>query len=201
MPNLPNLLRRIDAGRHFAGPAAVSLLALALCAWAPAARAGAPTTFGARAGLELATAAAQSWTPDAVLIYLENDEAVDALGAAARWGYLFYSPSSQKARVYSIREGRILVAENLEMKFEAPPVAAGWIDSGAAIEVAERGAGRAFRQQHGGRLGTMLLMRGAFDDIHPDRTTWTLVYTAPHEPSLFVVVDAAEGKVRKTWRG
>jgi len=47
----------------------------------------------------------------------------------------------------------------------------------------------------------MLLMRGAFDDTSPDRTSWTLVYTAPHAPSLFVVVDAAEGKVRRTWRG
>jgi hypothetical protein len=47
----------------------------------------------------------------------------------------------------------------------------------------------------------MLLMRGAFDAENPNRTTWLLVYTTPDAPSLFVVVDAADGKVRRTWRG
>jgi hypothetical protein len=79
-------------------------------------------------------------------------------------------------------------------------VAAGWIDSGAAIAVAEHEAGRTF-QKNGGRLSSMLLMRGAFDESDPDRTTWTLVYTSPNAPSLYVVIDAAEGKVRRTWRG
>lgn len=188
--------------RSAATPVAALLLALALFgAHAPVAAAGTHPPVAARAGLELATAAARSWSTDAVLIYLENDEDVDASGAAARWGYLFYSPSAQRSRVYSVRDGRILVAENLEMKFEAPPIATGWIDSGGAIAAAEREAGRVFKQQQGGHLSSMLLMRGAFDEVTPDRTTWMLVYTAPNQPSLFVVVDAAEGKVRRTWRG
>ena len=58
-----------------------------------------------------------------------------------------------------------------------------------------------FREKHGGRLATMLLMRGAFHDGDPDRTTWTVVYTSPSAPSLWVVVDAADGSVRRTWRG
>ncbi len=189
--------RRFDTLRAFA--AALALATLGLCA--PRLGTAARASVGARAGLEIATAAAKSWSPDAVLVYLENDEDLDAQGAATRWGYLFYSSSTQKARAYSVRDGRILVAENLGMKFEAPPVAAGWIDSGTAIEAAEREVGRAFKQQSGGRLTTMLLMRGAFDDTNPDRTTWTLIYTVPNAPSLFVVVDAAEGKVRRTWKG
>ena len=180
---------------------AIAIAATLALACAGAAHAGGHAAFAARAGLDLATAAARSWAADASLIYLENDEDVDASGAAERWGYLYYSPAAQRCRAYSVRDGRILEAENLEMKFEAPPVADGWIDSGTAIEVAERGAGHAFKQQHGGRLSTMLLMRGAFDETTPDRTTWTLVYTAPNQPSLFVVVDASEGKVRRTWRG
>jgi hypothetical protein len=47
----------------------------------------------------------------------------------------------------------------------------------------------------------MLLMRGAFQDKDPDQTTWTLIYTSPSAPSLFVVVDATAAKVRRTWRG
>jgi hypothetical protein len=47
----------------------------------------------------------------------------------------------------------------------------------------------------------MLLTRGIFHDGDPNRTTWTVVYTAPGKPSLFVVVDARTGDVRRTWRG
>jgi hypothetical protein len=160
-----------------------------------------PDPVQARAGLELALAASYTWAADAFLAYVENDEPVDAGGAARRWGYLFYSPSLDKARGYSVRGGRIVVAEDLPLKFEAPPISSGWIDSGRALEAAERAAGRAFRQRHQGALATMLLLRGAFQDNDPDATTWTLVYTAPNAAPLFVVVDAEGGKVRRTWRG
>ncbi|HYM82496.1 MAG TPA: hypothetical protein VEY91_13925 [Candidatus Limnocylindria bacterium] len=163
--------------------------------------AGERVPFAARGGLEIASEAALTWSTDATLIYVENDEAIDERGAAPRWGYLFYSPASRKARGYSVRNGKILVAENLEMRFEAPPLAADWIDSGAALEAAEEKVGRAFRRNHQGQLSTMLLIRGAFNEGDPDRTTWTLVYTSPTAPSLFVVVDAVDRKVRRTWRG
>jgi hypothetical protein len=178
---------------------AVGLMLLASCV-APVA-AGERVPFAARAGLDLAADAAQSWAADAALVYLENDEPLDGAGAAGRWGYLFYSPGLEKSRVYSLRQGKIVTAEYLEMRFEAPPLASDWIDSDAALAAAERGGGREFREKHAGRLATMLLMRGAFADDDPDRTTWTLVYAAPDGPSLFIVVDASDGKVRRTWRG
>ncbi len=181
------------------GATALALLLTLACVRPTLAADDAPV--GARAGLEIATAAAQSWASDAVLVYLENDETLTPGGAAPRWGYLFYSASGQRARGYSVREGRLVTASNLDMKFEAPPVAAGWIDSDAAIAAAANEAGKVFKQQPGCLLSSMLLMRGAFDEEHPDRTTWTLVYTAPNQPSLFVVVDAAAAKVRRTWRG
>jgi hypothetical protein len=186
---------RVGAARR----AAAGLLALSLLA-APV-RAAEPPPFAARAGLDIASAAAQAWSSDAVLVYVENDEAVDDAGAAARWGYLFYSGALEKARGYSVRNGRILVAEDLPMKFEAPPLAGDWMDSGAALQAAERGAGGEFRSKERGRLSTMLLMRGAFAEGDPDETTWTLIYTSPDASSLFVVVDASGGKVRRTWRG
>lgn len=176
---------------------------LAAClglAAAPAAAAPKPP-FEARAGLDLATAAAAAWASDAYLVYVENDEDLDAAGAAERWGYLFFSPALDRSRGYSVRDGKIAAAEDLAMKFEAPPVDAGWIDSGAALALAEKKAGLEFRSEHGGTLATMLLMRGAFSGGDPDETTWTLIYHSPDAPSLFVVIDAAEGKVRRTWRG
>lgn len=155
----------------------------------------------ARAGLEVASAAAQAWSGDATLVYVENDEALEA-GASPRWSYLFHSAANDRARVWSVSGGRIVAAENLDMRFDAPPVAAGWLDSGAALDAAERGGGAEFRNaNHGARVETMLLMRGAFSEGDPDATTWTLVYRASGEPALFVVVSAADGRVQRTWRG
>jgi hypothetical protein len=47
----------------------------------------------------------------------------------------------------------------------------------------------------------MLLIRGAFHEKNPDRSTWTVVYTSDTEPNLLVVVDAEEGKVVRQWKG
>lgn len=182
------------------GPAVV----FAALAWAVApgaAHAKDHELFRARAGMEVAEAAAKSWASDAFLVYIENDEAVDAQGAATRWGYLFYSPALDKSRAYSIRDGKILVAEYLDKKFEAPPLAANWIDSDAALQAAAHVVDREFRHAAPGELRTMLLMRGAFQDEDPDQTTWTLIYGSQGVPPLFVVVDAVQGKVRRTWRG
>ena len=189
------------AARRFAGLrwTAPALLATALVAGPGGARERVP--FEARAGLDLARAAAQSWSPDAVLIYIENDEPLDAAGAAPRWGYLFHSAERDQGRAYSVREGRILEAENLQMKFEAPPVGGEWMDSGAALVVARREAGDEFCRRHSGQLSTMLLMRGAFQDEDLQSAAWTLIFTAPDTPSLFVMVDADDGRVRRTWRG
>jgi len=156
--------------------------------------------FAARAGLALATSAATAWAGDAYLVYVENDEPLGADGAAPRWGYLFHSPTLDRSRAWSLAGGRIVTAENLPMAFDAPPVAGGWIDSDAARRAGEAAA-QEYCRKEGGTLSTMLLLRGAFDDADPDATTWTLVFTAPKAPSLFVMVDAATGKVRRTWRG
>jgi len=185
--------------RHGWRSLALGLIALALLV-SPVV-AGKKPPFKARGGLAIAHSAARAWANDAILVYIENDEVVDSTGSAERWGYLYYSPGMAESRVYSVREGKILVAEFLEMKFDAPPVAPDWIDSGQAYAVAEEMAGRSFRQLNQGKLDTMLLMRGAFYSGDPDQTTWTLIYTSPSAPSLFVVVDAKDGKVRRTWRG
>ena len=176
-------------------------LLVALLVAAPGARAGDPPAFDARGGMELAADAARSWAPDAYLTYVENDDDLDPQGAAVRWGYLFYSPSLDQSRAYSVRGGKIVTAENLDMKFEAPALATGWIDSDRALAAAEASVGSAFRTKYQGRLTTMLLMRGAFQEGDPDETTWTLVYTSPSAPALFVMVDATGAKVRRTWRG
>ena len=135
------------------------------------------------------------------MVYVENDESLSVNGRSDRWGYVFLSPASKRARVYSVRTGEIVLAEFLDFDLEAPALPETWIDSAQAVAVAEDKAGASFRKKALGAVGTALLMRGAFDEKKPDVTTWTVVYTAPGQPSLFVVVDAANGKVLRTWRG
>lgn len=163
--------------------------------------AGDAQPFSARAGLDVATDAAQTWAPDAQLIYLENDEQVTGFGTADRWGYLYFSKAKQKTRGYSVKNGKILQAFDLGFDFDAPPLPDQWVDSETALAAAEKSAGQKYRRDHKGRLATMLLIRGAFDQESPDASTWTLLYTSETEPALFVVVDAAEGKVVRKWRG
>ena len=187
------------------GPGVTAVAALAVllgvALGASRASAGKRGPFAARAGLEFAEAAARVWAQDASLVYLENDDDVGASGVAPCWGYLFYSPGRNQARAYSVGDGRIVAAEDPGMKFDAPPVAAQWIDSEAALAAADEHGGREYCRAHAGRVGTMLLTRGTFESGTPDLTTWTVVYTSPAAPSLFVVVDAAQGRFCRTWRG
>ncbi|MFN8588640.1 MAG: hypothetical protein U0704_12675 [Candidatus Eisenbacteria bacterium] len=155
----------------------------------------------ARAALEPAVAAARSWAADAELVYLENDEPLGATGAAPRWSFLWYSPALEASRVYSVRDGRVVVAEKFELKFAAPPLGESWLDSDAALAVADERARSLLRDAPGLHVAHMLLGRGAFQPGQADLTTWTIVYEAEGEPSLFVVVDAASGRVCRTWRG
>lgn len=160
-----------------------------------------PIPFSPREALGLVEDAALAWEPDARLVYLENDEALTGAGESKRWGYLFYSPTTDQARGYSVRSGKIVAASDLQFEFDAPPLPGIWIDADVALAAAEKKAGARYREEFGGEVTTLLLVRGGFDEKKPDITTWTVIYTSPAAPSLFVLVDAVEGKVKKTWRG
>jgi hypothetical protein len=195
---------RIRSTRVFpaaALPRAIACTLVVLALASPAVRAADRVPVQARAGLDLATAAARVWSPDAALVYLENDEPLDTHGAAERWGYLFYSATLEKSRGYSVRAGKIVVAEDLPLKLEAPPVQGDWIDSGTAYRLSDEGPARRYCFEHDGRLKTMLLMRGAIQEDDPNQTTWMLVYNAPNLPALFVVLAASDGRVLRTWKG
>ena len=184
--------------RGFTGPAALAAL-MAVFAFSGAGQAGDRPPGQAREGLRLAQEAAFAWAHDAHLAYLENDEPLSESGAAARWGYLFYAPSRDAARGYSVEGGKIVQATDLSVRFEAPPISDSWIDSQAALAAARQAL-------RGNRAGdgppsTMLLMRGAFDEKEPDRTCGLICYRAPGSPSLFVVVDAGSGSFVRTWKG
>jgi len=170
------------------------------CACAGGVIAGELPQTQARDALPLVQEAALAWAHDAHLAYLENDEALTASGASARWGYLFYAPSRDAARAYSVEDGKIIQALDLTVRFDAPPISSRWIDSQAALAAAQQAMERE-REQYGAVPSTMLLMRGAFDEKEPDRTCWLVCFRAQALPSLYIVVDASTGSIVRTWRG
>jgi hypothetical protein len=158
-------------------------------------------TVTARAGLEQAFDAARTWSQDAFLIYVENDEPLAALGNATRWGYLFHSPSRGVSRGYSIQNGEIEAAQDLGFAFDSPPLPGTWVDSTDAFEAAESEAGREYRERTGGQAASIFLVGGLLHPKNPEAATWAVFYTSATEPSLWVVVDADTGDVVRTWRG
>ena len=180
-------------------PAAAATLALGLLLAATAA--AEERGVDVRDVLDLAQDAARAWADDARLVYLENDEPVDARGRSARWGLLYWSAVRDEARAYSLREDEVQRAEDLGFDFAPPALAADWIDSEQARLHADEAGGSAFVRDHGGRLRTMLLVRGVLHLDDPERTTWTCVYDAPSQPSLWIVLDATNGEVLRRWKG
>lgn len=171
------------------------------CLVTSAAHAGDVAPYTARSGQALAAEAALAWSDDANLIWVENDEALSDDGSSPRWSYLFYSAHRDAARSYSIRDGKVAVAQDLSFSFPAPPVEGEWIDSSRALAIAESGHGAKFRAEQAGRLRSMLLLRGLLYQEAPDAVTWAIVYESADAPGLWVVIDATSGKVVRTWRG
>jgi len=172
-----------------------------LLGWVAAIDAGQRLPVSARNGLDLAEDSARNWAEDSVLVYLENDADVDGSGSASRWGYLFYSATLDRWRAYSLSQDKVEEAGDLGFAFDAPPLETNWIDSDHAFSAAEGAGGRSYRKDNDGLLRSMLLIRGAFGEDDPNRTTWTLVYDSATAPSLFVVVDARNGDVVRAWKG
>jgi hypothetical protein len=163
--------------------------------------AGDAPSVTARSGEDLARAAAETWAPDARLIYVENDENLGPAGRSQRWGYLFHSSTEDGSRAYSVRGEKILHAADLGFTFDAPPLPAEWIDSESALAAAEAKGGSEFRTEHGAEIRSMFLVRGLFHPDDPDASTWAVVYDSPSAPGLWILVDAETGKVVKKWRG
>jgi len=170
-----------------------SLVALAF--WAPAGTALA-ADVAARSGVELVSAAADAWADDARLVWIENDTALDAEGRAAQWGYLYYSPEKHAMRSWSVRDAQIVAAVDHTVSAEAPALDADWQDSGEIVARAWNEGGREFCAT-GGTLAHLVLVRGVF----APEPAWCAVFDRGAGPSLYVLLDAKSGAVKKRWRG
>jgi hypothetical protein len=159
---------------------------------------GAATLAGAataRDGVALSASAADAWADDARLVWVENDTAVDALGQAEAWGYLYYSPGKHAMRSWSVREQRIVAAVDQAVVAEAPAVEPDWKDSGEIAAAALRAAADELGPQ--AALDDLLLVRGVF----APGTAWVAVFASQGGPRLFLLFDAKSGDLQRKWRG
>jgi hypothetical protein len=150
----------------------------------------------ARAGMQLAAAAADAWADDARLVWIENDTPIDPQGDAAAWGYLYYSASLHAMRSWSIKAGEIVHAEDQAVIAAAPPIAIEWQDSDAMAGVAWRELGSEI-QASGAALENLVLARGVF----AEETAWVAVFAVGDAPRHFLLFDAKSGGFIKRWRG
>lgn len=149
----------------------------------------------ARGNLMVAMTAADSWADDARLVWIENDSPLQRDGSAIAWGYLFYSAANGSMRSYSIRDGKIRLAEDHAVTTAAPSVEQAWKDS---PEVAPQAWKRAQEYcAEGCELETMLLVSGVFHS----GVTWVAVFSSGQGPRLHVVVDASSGGFLRRWKG
>jgi hypothetical protein len=158
----------------------------------PAPAAAQPVT--ARAGMELATAAADAWADDARLVWVENDAPIDGTGHADAWGYLYYSREKHAMRSWSVRDARIVAAVDHTVSAEAPALDAGWKDSS---EIATRAFAARGSQPALATLQSLVLVRGVF----APGAAWVAVFDDGPGPKLHVLLDAASGNLLKRWRG
>jgi hypothetical protein len=155
---------------------------------------GSDTLRSARGCLDVALRAADAWADDAQLVWVENDAPVDAEGRADAWGFLFFSPEQGAMRSYSVREGILALADDHAVTAPAPALET-WVDSG---DIARRAWERADEKcESGCALETLLVVRGVFSH----ETTWVAVFQPASGPRLFVVMNAADGKLIRDWRG
>lgn len=150
----------------------------------------------ARTGVTLAAAAADAWADDARLVWIENDTPIDTEGRAAQWGYLYYSRAKHAMRSWSVRDAQIVAAVDHTVSAEAPALDADWQDSSAIAPRAWDEGGREFCAA-GGTLVRLVLVCGVF----APEPAWCAVFDRAEGPSLYVLLDAKSGEVKKRWRG
>lgn len=111
----------------------ITLLFVALAAWPLSAEAAGQT---AKAGLAQATAEAQKWQKDAVLVNVSTLQA-NADGTAAKWGYMYYSSKAKQGYTVDIKGGKVV--ETLEVRPHiTDAVSKEFVDSDKAMAEAKK---------------------------------------------------------------
>lgn len=112
-----------------------SLITLMLVAFIALPLSGMAGGMTAKAGLKDATAEAQKWQKDAVLVNVSTLQ-VNSDGTAAKWGYMYYSAKAKKGYTVDVKDGKIV--ETLEVNPYIKDAVGEFVDSDKAMQEAKK---------------------------------------------------------------
>lgn len=151
--------------------------------------------------LSVVEARARKWGPRTALVaVLAWGEDVDPAGTCAAWGYLFARPYADSSMILVGADSIIVQAHYVPVLPAKEPLPLGWVDSPAAVTLAEENGGQAFRAAHPRAWCAATLARG-WIEAHPHQPAWVVSYRTPESgAALEVAIDAFSGRILTTVR-
>ncbi len=143
-----------------------------------------------------AEALATAWHPDAALRYmLGAGEEMHIAGETMVWTYLFESSMDDSLLMVAVTLGFPVGLEVSDTLSILDPLPDNWIDSDAAVAVAEANGGGDFRQNTGSDLIIAAAGRGLYL-LELQRAVWMFTYsdTTTFLTTIVVYVDAVSGE-------
>ena len=139
---------------------------------------------------------AQSWAPDSKLwgIYSHMSN-VDSVGRAEMWMFIYYSSSLDSLHAVAVW-GKLPIFEG-PTGWTAPDTTtlpSGWLDSDAAIAVAENQGGTTYRNSNQDVFVQASLLHWYYGP-NPDLTIWRFFYTSSTTDTLEFLVNALTGTI------
>ena len=162
--------------------------------------------FTARANVQLARDIAGSYAADQQLMNvmaLQGPDLWEAYpdGRADMWRYTFYSASERLTTVVAIDPINVYVDTDEETTYDGEPLPEPFVDTDAAVEVADRNGGAAFQAQYPDDAVRIVIEGGDLALRYrpaPSEVFWMVQYQSPagaEFESDTVFVDAATGAI------
>ncbi|MFQ5605847.1 MAG: T9SS type A sorting domain-containing protein [bacterium] len=148
----------------------------------------------AQANLQAANQAAQAWAADANLLMIIGRYVLPPSGISEGWSFIYYSTNIDSARVFIAVEGNVAGEEPFLHTIPSfTPLPANWIDSPAAMAVAELNGGSQFRNANQITRIDVHLSRGLYD-LQPATAFWWFEYFSSTAPTFEIFVNAVTGE-------
>ena len=151
------------------------------------------TPYKAKDNLSTANNAMSARASDAILYGVATTDSVQMNGTAGLWVYLYFSQTKDSTYGVSFIYGTAyIIAYSVSSGKTYSSIGSSWINSDAAISVAEANGGSAFRNAHPNPLVYMDVQKGIYP-ADQTRIVWLVTYQSGSSDLLYVYIDAITG--------
>ncbi|MGC9344684.1 MAG: hypothetical protein ACP5E3_18400, partial [Bacteroidales bacterium] len=148
-------------------------------------------------------ALAQTFAPDAELIFVFNAPSETSYTGDGTWNYLFKSQSQQELyEFYTTLAGYIGISENVsgyfskEDFFKCDPIPDSWLDIGSVLDITESKGGAEFRQTYPDCEVAMAL---CISPYQPGFNWEITYYSESSTQNLYFLIDATAKSIKDEW--